>query len=438
MSTITKQDFTKKPISVVIETHGCKLNQADSQEMRAEFLQQGCELVSIDQRHDIYILNTCTVTHVADAKARQRLRSVRRNNPDAYVVATGCYAERDRQDIMERTEVDLVVGNKGKQFLVKNILDGWDLHLIQEGNTHNDYISDAGRVRSMVKIQEGCNQVCAYCIVPKVRGREKSISPFQLIENIQSLVSKGCREIVLTGTQLGSYGFDLEDFNLIKLIRLILNKTDVERLRVSSIQPQEFSAELIELWDDKRLCPHFHIPMQSGSDKILESMRRRYTSKDYLHTVETVRHAIPRATVTADVIVGFPGESEQDFMDTYELCDSLSLADIHLFRYSKRPGTSAHYFHRQVPEITKRERMDLISTLVENQKKNFWASEVGETHYVLWESSKVRNGDNYWSGLTETYVPVETKTDHSLLNTITPVRLTGVVSNTLEAVVLAY
>ena len=303
---------------------------------------------------------------------------------------------------------------------------------------HNDYISDAGRVRSMVKIQEGCNQVCAYCIVPKVRGREKSISPFQLVENIQSLVSKGCREIVLTGTQLGSYGFDLEDFNLIKLIRLILNKTDVERLRVSSIQPQEFSAELIELWDDKRLCPHFHIPMQSGSDKILESMRRRYTSKDYLHTVETVRHAIPRATVTADVIVGFPGESEQDFMDTYELCNSLSLADIHLFRYSKRPGTSAHYFHRQVPEITKRERMDLISTLVENQKKNFWASEVGETHYVLWESSKVRNGDNYWSGLTETYVPVETKTDHSLLNTITPVRLTGVVSNTLEAVVLAY
>ena len=213
MSTIKKQDFTKKPISVVIETHGCKLNQADSQEMRSEFLQQGCELVSIDQRHDIYILNTCTVTHVADAKARQRLRSVRRNNPDAYVVATGCYAERDRQDIMERTEVDLVVGNKGKQFLVKNILDGWDLHSVQEENMHNDYISNAGRVRSMVKIQEGCNQVCAYCIVPKVRGREKSILPSQLVENIQSLVSKGCREIVLTGTQLGSYGFDLEDFN---------------------------------------------------------------------------------------------------------------------------------------------------------------------------------------------------------------------------------
>ena len=438
MAIINKQDITNDRISVVIETHGCKLNQADSQQMRSEFLQQGCELVSIDQRHDIYVLNTCTVTHVADAKARQRLRSIRRDNPDAYVVATGCYAERDRQGIMESTEVDLVVGNKGKQFLVKNILDAWGFHSTQSGNIHNDYISNTGRVRSMVKIQEGCNQVCAYCIVPKVRGREKSILPSQLVENIQSLVSKGCREIVLTGTQLGSYGFDLEDFNLIKLIRLILNETDVERLRVSSIQPQEFSAEFIELWNDKRLCPHFHIPMQSGSDKILKNMRRRYTSKDYLNAVETVRHAVPGAAVTADVIVGFPGESEQDFMDTYRLCSSLSLANIHLFRYSRRPGTSAHYFDLQVPEVTKRERMDLISTLVENQKKNFWTSQVGETHHVLWESSKIRNGDNYWSGLTETYVPVETKNDHSLLNAITPVRLTGVVSNTLEAVVLAY
>lgn len=438
MANIKKQDFTKKRISVVIETHGCKLNQADSQEMRAEFLQEGCELVSIDQHHDIYILNTCTVTHVADAKARQRLRSVRRDNPGAYVVATGCYAERDKQGIMESTEVDLVVGNKGKQLLVRNILDAWGFHSVQEENIHNDYILNAGRVRSMVKIQEGCNQVCAYCIVPKVRGREKSILPSQLVENIQSLVSKGCREIVLTGTQLGSYGFDLEDFDLIKLIRLILDKTDVERLRVSSIQPQEFSTAFIELWNDKRLCPHFHIPMQSGSDNILRNMRRRYTSKDYSRAVETVRYAVPRAAVTADVIVGFPGESEQDFTDTYELCSSLSLADIHLFRYSRRPGTSAHYFDSQVPEITKRERMDLISTLVENQKKNFRTTQVGETYQVLWESSKVRNGDNYWSGLTETYVPVETKNDHNLLNAITPVRLTGISSNILEAVVLAY
>ena len=431
-----KPEASQNGISVAIETHGCKLNQADSQQLSRRFIEKGCEIVSSDQHYDIYVLNTCTVTHVADAKARQRLRSVRKTNPNSYIVATGCYAQRDKNSISEINEVDLIVGNTGKDSLVDTILSTWDFSSKELGSQHIGPHLNVGKVRSMLKIQEGCNQVCAYCIVPKVRGRERSIPATKLVEDINSLVRKGFREVVLTGTQLGSYGFDLVNFDLTKLIKVILDHTDVERLRVSSLQPQELTERLIRLWDDKRICPHFHIPMQSGSDKILQVMRRRYTAKEYLDAVERIRNSVPHASITADVIIGFPGESEEDFNETFELCRMVSFANIHLFRYSLRPGTSAYYLDSRISDNTKRKRMSLMTELVHLQKERFWNNQLGQICNVLWESTRVQYGKPYWSGLTETYIPVQVQNHNDLLNSITPVKLVGLHSEGMKAVLL--
>ncbi len=416
--------------TVSIQTHGCKLNQADSEELARSFIQAGYRMAGPSEPADIYILNTCTVTHVADAKARQAIRAAKRRNPNALVVATGCYAQRSPGEVSAVTGVDLVAGNTEKERLVEMVMAARCGSALAPAPAGLDApvppnLRGIGRTRAMVKIQEGCNQVCAYCIVPKVRGRERSIPPEKLVRQVAKRVGEGYKEVVLTGTQLGSYGFDLEGASLTSLLRRLLEETGIARLRVSSLQPQEITPGLLGLWQDARLCPHFHMPLQSGSDAVLERMRRRYTSGQYADAADRVRSKLPAASITADVIVGFPGESEAQFRQSLRFVEGLDFAGLHVFPYSTRPGTSAAYMGPSVDEPAKRSRMEAMLELAEVQAAAFRSRSIGDTRPVLWERTQVLDGRLVCLGLTDNYLRVQAEGDHSLLNRITPVLLTG-------------
>ena len=418
--------MTALPRSTVhIETHGCKLNQADSQELARRFTEEGYRIVTEGQGADVYVVNTCTVTHVADRKARHALRSARRRNPQAVVAATGCYAQRAPGSLASIVGVDLVTGNTGKEGLVdrvKGLLEPPEVTC--STGSPMDLRGDPGlRTRAMVKIQEGCDQVCAYCIVPRVRGRERSVQPNALVAQVQRLVERGHQEVVLTGTQLGSYGFDIPGACLARLVSRLLNETDVPRLRVSSLQPQEITQELLDLWDNPRLCPHFHLPLQSGSAAILRRMRRRYSPIHYTNAVEAIRARLPDAAITADVIVGFPGETDALFQESYRLYHNIGFAGIHVFPYSPRPGTSAAHFTDTVEQRVKRERMNRVLSLAKKQARLYRQGLLGTTRPVLWESPAQVGSSTIWSGLADNYVRVAVRSDEPLANRITDVRL---------------
>lgn len=408
--------------TVAIETHGCKLNQADSTTLTSDFLRNGFQVVSTTEVPDVYVLNTCTVTHVADRKARQSLRAVRRLNPNATIVATGCYAERSPEAIAALDEIDFVIGNRGKIDLVKKITESRFAMDMPWFNAEDNIRLEPGalKTRIMIKIQEGCDQVCAYCIVPKVRGREKSIPPKIIIDRIKHHVALGYKEVVLTGTQLGTYGFDLDKVTLTVLLKRILTETNIHRLRVSSLQAQEIDNDLLEIWSDSRLCPHFHIPLQSGSPDVLNHMRRRYTISSFMRALEQIRTAVPDAAITTDVIVGFPGETQDDFDETYARCKEARFASIHVFPYSVRPGTSAAKFDNKIDPISISSRMEQLLELTKKQSYDFRQKLIGTTRQVLWEGEDGgKNRDRNWQGLTDNYVRVKTVTSANLFNQVT-------------------
>jgi threonylcarbamoyladenosine tRNA methylthiotransferase MtaB len=427
--------------TVSIRTHGCKLNQSDSEALARRFREAGYRVVGPSDPADVCILNTCTVTHVADRKARRALRSAHRQNPSALVVATGCYAQRAPAALAGMAEVGLVAGNGDKDRLV-------ELVAASRGNpiaacaTGDDPagapVSWRGRrTRAMVQIQTGCDQVCAYCIVPKVRGRERSVPPGDLLIEVRRRVEEGYKEVVLTGTQLGSYGFDLPGTRLRDMLELLLKESGVERLRVSSLQPQELTQELLELWDDTRLCPHFHMPLQSGSAQVLQRMRRRYTAREYAAAVEMVRARVPGAAVTADVIVGFPGEDEDHFRESLRFAERMEFASMHVFPYSARPGTSAAYMGPQVDEGTKRSRMDEMLTLAAGGASRFRRRCIGSIRPVLWERTGLVEGKRVLVGLTDSYLKVLAEEgSSSLLNRVTPARLVAEAGDCLLAEVI--
>ena len=279
----------------------------------------------------------------------------------------------------------------------------------------------------MIKIQEGCDQVCAYCIVPKVRGRERSISPDTLVEAVRRNVAAGMKEVVLTGTQLGTYGFDLDGVNLPGLLDRILDETDVTRLRVSSLQAHEISLQLLARWDDARLCPHFHIPLQSGSDRVLKAMRRRYDTERFRRAVELVRETAPDAGITTDVIVGFPGEDADEHVKSLEFAEAMQFADMHVFPYSQRPGTSAHHFAAQVGAEEKRRRAGEMAAVAVRAHGAYRRGLLGEVRNVLWETARAQDdGQRVWRGLTDNYVRVNVATGQDLTNRIMPARLIAV------------
>jgi len=408
----------KKIIRVAFDTLGCKLNQAETEALTEKFMKSGYRIVNTEEEFDIYILNTCTVTHIADRKARHLLRMAHRRNPNAVLVAAGCYVEHAANDLLKIEGVKLAVGNKEKmnlpQLLKESGLvaaDGYDFSA--------GYHCDNQRTRSFIRIQDGCNNFCSYCIVPYVRGREKSVPTEQVVTEINDKVSHGFKEVVLTGTEIGSYNYD--GLNLNELIDIILKETSIERLRLSSLQPQEVTPSLISLWKDKRLCPHFHLSLQSGSDSVLKRMRRLYTTDDYANAVSLIRSVAGDAAITTDIIAGFPGESDDEFSESYNFCKKMGFARIHVFSYSKRRGTAANIMPNQISPQVKKKRSDLMLALAEEAAAAFYSSFIGKKLEVLWEQEN--NGN--WNGYSGNYIKVFAESDKDLTNVITEVSVTS-------------
>ena len=419
--------FDGRP-TVAIDTHGCKLNQADSMRLIRQFQAAGYRPASDGEPIDVYVLNSCTVTHVADSKARQAIRSLRRRHPDATVVATGCYAERSPGELGRMAEIDLVIGNSAKDEIVAQVMAYRDEAPVAcaVGDEPAAPSPRIARTRAMVRIQQGCDQVCAYCIVPKVRGRERSISPDEIVAEIDGYSALGYREVVLTGTQLGSYGFDVPGMSLTRLLERVLSETQMARIRVSSLQPQDIDAALLSLWADERMCPHFHMPLQSGSDRILKRMRRRYDSTRYSATAGRIRETVSDVSITADVLVGFPGESPADFRDTYAVCERMQFAGVHVFPYSSRPGTSAVHFSEQVAPEAKTERVRALIELAKAHEERFRKRFIGQTRPVLWEEARRSGASSRWTGLTDNYIRVQAISPEPLANSIRRARLLSI------------
>ncbi len=400
--------------SVALDTVGCKLNQAESQLFARQFAQRGYRLIPADNGADVYILNTCTVTHVADGKCRRLLNQARRRNPDALVVAIGCYVERARQDLARLDGVDLVFDNSQKPNLLSLLEQSGYLSRPSTAVAPNK--SDF-RTRAFIRVQDGCNNFCAYCIVPLVRGRERSVPVDRVLVEVKQRVADGDKEVVLTGTEIGAYNH--QGVGLIGLLKRILAETEIARLRLSSLQPQEVTPELLGLWDDERLCRHFHLSLQSGSDSVLERMGRRYSAADYRRAVELIREAVPEAAITTDVIVGFPGESDAEFEESYNFTKQMRFARIHVFPYSPRPGTKAATMPGKVEDRVKQERSRRMRALGRAGVRNFKREFLGKTVMVLWEKETC----GVWSGLTDNYIRVFTKSDKDLTNRLMPVKL---------------
>jgi threonylcarbamoyladenosine tRNA methylthiotransferase MtaB len=404
-------DNTQK--SVALESLGCKLNQAEIQQMAYQLQMAGYRLVDGDAKADIYILNTCTVTHVADSKSRHLLRLAHRRNPDARIIAVGCYAHRIPQELASIEGVDLVLGNEDKANLIARL---------EDDQKTPKYTTISGpqnhqRTRAFFKVQDGCRNYCSYCIVPYVRTREFSVPVGEVQSRLAELVSEGFQEVVLTGTEIGTY--NTEGLNLEGLLKSILQGISIHRLRLSSLQPHQISSSLIELWHDPRLCPHFHLSLQSGSDAVLKRMKRRYTTSDYVDAVDLIRGRVPFVAITTDVIVGFPGETESEFQETLEFCRRMKFSRIHIFQFSPRPGTAAASILEQVAIPVKKARSKQMLLLARESSVDFRRSFIGNVMEVLWEQVS----RDIWSGLTGNYIKVYTKYSGDLSNTITTIKL---------------
>jgi len=424
---------------VAFYTLGCKLNQAETESLANRFSQAGFQLVSPGDGADIYIANTCTVTHIADRKSRHWLRLARRRNPRALIIATGCYAQRSRQELAQLA--DLIVDNKEKEHLLE-IVRG--LPLPTPPSTPATTPAVAGRsplrhceprlrrgeaiypvaatvrTRSLIKIQDGCHSPCTYCIVPKVRPREYSLPASQIIDEVKQKVALGYKEVVLTGTKVGAYRYANTDLN--DLVQRILHDTGIERLRLSSLQPSEISPEFLALWQDERLCRHFHLALQSGSQTVLQRMKRSYSLEQYHRIIELIKERIPEVAITTDIMVGFPGESDAEFEQSYSFCQQAGFANIHVFPYSPRPETAAAGMPEQTKDKVKREHNQLMLELAQSSRRRFCEQFLGQTMPVLWEK-ETSPGSSIYSGLTGNYIRVHAHSEKLLINEITPVRL---------------
>jgi len=402
----------RKTCSAAVHTLGCKLNQAESEALAADLAARGLT-VTTGNTADIFIINTCSVTHVSDSKSRHLVRMLRALNPESVIAVTGCYAERAGEELI-RCGADIVSGNRDKAMLANLLAAG----LPQKSS--GAAAKGAGRVRSFIKIQDGCNRFCTYCIVPFLRPTLYSKDADSVIREIRARLGDGCREIVLTGTEIGSYCSN--GLELIELIKLILRETSIARLRLSSLQPQEITDDLLGLWRDSRLCRHFHMALQSGSGGVLKRMGRRYTTDIFRKAAEMVRAAVPDASITTDIIVGFPGESQDEFQESFEFCRRMNFAALHIFPYSVRPGTLAAQLPGKVSEMVKKERSRIMLELAAISADEFAGRFMGRTGEVLWEK-EVRQGSGIYSGLTDNYIRTYARSSRVIANTISEVRL---------------
>jgi threonylcarbamoyladenosine tRNA methylthiotransferase MtaB len=429
----------KEQYTVAIATLGCKVNQCESASFHESFTEKGYEVTQFNRSADIYVINTCAVTAKAASQSRQLIRKAHRTNPNAKVVVTGCYAQIDPQKITEITSGPAcIVGNANKHQLIEAALTDSKKHNTCNGPGRFDYFNEiskekkitclpykgfAQRTRTFLKIQDGCNNFCSYCIVPHARGRSRSLNPAEVLQQAAHFAAAGYREIVLTGIHVGHYGLDLKpSVNLFEIIKKLLKQYPETRFRLSSLEPSEVSNALLKLMaETETFMPHLHIPLQSGSDSILEKMNRRYSVEQFMEKIISIREMIPDAAIGVDVLVGFPGEDERDFLKTYELVKSLPITYFHVFPYSKRPGTQAANMQNQVPDKIKEERVALLRKLDHKKRKTFYTSRLGKIHHVLVESEQTKDG--LAKGFTENYIPVHFRAELEHVNSILPVKL---------------
>lgn len=398
---------------VAITTLGCKVNQYESSAMAEMFRARGYSVVDFHDRADIYVINTCTVTHLGDRKSRQLIRRAVKSNPDALVVVTGCYSQVSPGEVLEIPGVDLVMGTGDRARIVdmvEKLEKGGRVSAVRDWKELREFeelpsMAATGRVRAFLKIQEGCDNFCSYCIVPFTRGPLKSRSPASILQEAGEMAAAGYREIVLTGIHIGAYGKDRPDgTGLVTLLEELAQIKGLARIRLGSVEPMDMTEDLIDLLaGGLPFCPHLHIPLQSGDDSILKAMRRHYTVDRFRRLVTTARERIKDVSVTTDVIVGFPGESEENFMNTYKLISELKFSDLHIFKYSPRKGTAAAGFPGQVPPPVKEERSSKLIELGKNLSHRFAARYLGKTVEVLAEES-VENMPALMQGHTPNYL----------------------------------
>jgi threonylcarbamoyladenosine tRNA methylthiotransferase MtaB len=407
--------------TVSVLTLGCKLNQADSEALARRLAANGVRVTDkAVPGAAAFVINSCSVTHVADRKARHLVRMARRLSPEADIVLTGCYAETAPADIAKQTGVDAVLPNAAKPSIPDRLLE----RLLDRGNPSAGcptLIRGDLRTRAFIKIQEGCNELCAFCIVPYTRGRETSVPIDRVVAEVRAREAEGVEEVVLTGTQLGNYGRDTggREQGPRRLLEALLERTSVPRIRLSSLQAQDISPALLALWKDRRLCPHFHLPLQSGSDPVLKQMRRRYSAEGYRRAVALIRENVPDVAITTDVIAGFPGETDSDFEATIAFCREMGFAAIHAFPYSRRPHTAAALMPGHLPPPLRRARLERLLGLARETSRAFRRRFLDRTMQVLWEHKR----SGRWEGLTGNYIRVYASDPSDLSNRLLPARL---------------
>ncbi len=402
---------------VAICTLGCKVNQYESASLAGLFRERGYRIVDFADKADVYIINTCTVTHLGDRKSRQLIRRSVRANPGAVIAVTGCYAQTSPGEILKISGVDLVIGSRDRSKLVdlvESAVKGQDpVNAVSEYRAGDEFeeipsVPVQGRARAFLKIQEGCNNFCTYCIVPYARGPLRSRRPEKVIETARKMVASGFKEIVLTGIHTGAYGRDLNNgLNLAGLLRSLVDDIpSLLRLRLSSIEPNDITPELIEtLAGSKTFCRHLHVPLQSGDDRILARMERRYSAWEYTRLAEVLRENIPGLGLTTDVMVGFPGENEENFENTRRLIEKISFSGLHVFKFSPRRGTPAAQFEEKVDPRVKEERSRKLIQMGDRLAARFASAHIGRELDILVEQPF--SGDNkMYEGLTDNYIKV--------------------------------
>lgn len=397
---------------IAFHTLGCKLNFSETSSLTRKMQERGFATVNFDEYSDVYVINTCSVTEQADTKCRNIVRKVMKINPDAYVVVIGCYAQLKPKEIAAIKGVDLVLGAAEKFRLPEIITDltknpcGQVLASeISNANFFVDAYSVGDRTRSFLKIQDGCDYKCSFCTIPLARGKSRSDTPENVLKNANTLAQKGVKEIVLTGVNTGDYGKGLdEEYNFLKLIKELDAIQGIERYRISSIEPNLLTDEIIEfVAQSNKFMPHFHIPLQSGSDKMLRLMQRRYKREIYQSRVEKIKAIMPHACIGVDVIVGFPGETNEDFIETYNFINALEVSYLHVFTYSERANTKAIEMDEVVPVHTRNDRNTMLRTLSEKKKHYFYSQFEGTARIALMEQEQ---HGNIMHGFTDNYIKI--------------------------------
>jgi threonylcarbamoyladenosine tRNA methylthiotransferase MtaB len=419
---------------------GCKVNAYETEAMQHLLEEAGYEIVPFTQKADVYVINTCSVTNMADRKSRQMLHKAKKNNPDSIVVAAGCYVQTSEKEVLNDLSVDIVIGNDRKHDLVR-LLEEYSLDSV---NDTVDDINDGKHdfeelfidqtkehTRAFIKVQDGCNQFCSYCIIPYARGRVRSRRFENVIAEVERLAANGFKEVVLTGIHLSSYGVDFEEaIGLLELIQAVNAVKGIERIRLGSLEPkivtEHFASELSKL---DKICPHFHLSLQSGCDATLKRMNRKYTTKEYERGCELLRKYFVHPAITTDVIVGFPGETEEEFEQTKAYLEHIHFYEMHIFKYSKRKGTRAAVMPDQIDEQIKAARSEKLIALGHDMSKEFRKFYIGKNEEVLFEEKAVIGDKEYFVGYTKEYVKVAKETAENLENQIVSGRISGMLTD---------